>query len=125
MWRSVGFGALDGGAARGVIGGGARVLLGPACQFAEGGGGVDGPVGIAEHFASQEDEVGFAVFDDAVGLGGFGDHADGGGGDVGLSADAGGEGDLVAGGDGDFGVGRVASRRAIDEVDGVFAKEAR
>ena len=85
---------------------------------------MDRPVGVAEHFARHEDEVGLALVDDAVGLGGLGDHADGGGGDGGFVADASREVDLIAGREGNFGVGDVAAGRAVDQVNAVFAQEA-
>ena len=82
------------------------------------------PVGIAEHFAGEEDEIGLAVGDDCVGLLRIGDHADGGGGDGGFGADARGEGNLVAGADGDFCVGNEAAGGDVDEVDAVGAEMA-
>jgi len=89
--------AGDGGAGGGVVGRGAEVLFGPAGGFGEGGCGVERPVGIAEHFAGEEDHVGFALGNDGVGLDGVSDEADGGGGNDGLAADSGGKFDLVAG----------------------------
>ena len=40
---------------------GAFVLFGPACGLVELFAGVDGPVGVAEEFASEEDNVGLTV----------------------------------------------------------------
>jgi hypothetical protein len=84
---------------------------------------VKGPVGIAEELAGEKDEVGFARGDDGVGLGGIGNHADGGGGDAGFATDAGGEGDLEAGADGDFYVGNEAAGGDVDEIDAALAEE--
>ena len=115
-------GARDRGASGGVTGCCAEVLVGPTGGFAEGGGGVDGPVGVAEEFAGEKDEVGLAGGDDGVGLGGVSDQSDGGGGDVGLAADSFSELNLEAGGDGDFGVGDLAAGGAVDEIDAVVAE---
>ena len=83
----------------------------------EGFGGAEGPVGFAEEFAGEQDDVGLAGADDLVGLGGVGDHADGAGGEAGFAADAVGEGDLVAGADGDLLAGVVAAGGDVEEVD--------
>ena len=105
------------------MGRGAEVLGRPAGGLAEGGSGVEGPVGVAEELAGEEDEVGLAGGDDGVSLGRISDEADGGGGDVGFAADAGGEGDLEGGTDGDFGVGDHAARRDINEINAMVAEE--
>ena len=42
-------------------------------------GGAQRPVGIAQEFASQQDEVGLSGGEDVLGLLGCGDHADGSG----------------------------------------------
>ena len=63
--------------------------------------GVHGPVGIAEEFTSQQDQVGLAVANDLIGLGRLRDHAHGTGGNSGFAADAVGEGRLVTGAEGD------------------------
>lgn len=83
-------------------------------------GGVEGEEGVSEGFAGHEDEVGFLVSDDAGGLLGFGDHADGGGHDSRVAFDGIGEGDLEAGGEGDFDVGDDVAGGAVDEVDRFF-----
>ena len=115
--------AGDGCAWGGMVGRSAKILRRPRSRVAKGGGGVNGPVGVAEHFAGQEDEIGVSGGDDVVGLMRIGDHADGGSGDVGFVADLGSKGNLVAWAGGDFGIGNHAARRAIDEVDAVVAEE--
>ena len=97
--------------------GGAGVLDWPWGWLAQNLGGVQGPVGIAEHLASQNDEVGLATADDLVGLGGFGDHADGAGWNTGFVVDGLGVTDLVARADGDLLGGVVAAAGDVDEVD--------
>lgn len=101
---------------------GAEVLDGPGDGFAQSSGSVERPVGVAQHFAGQEDEVGFAGGDDGVGLLRLGDHADGGSGDGGFGANAFGERGLEGGADGDFGVGDQSSGRDVDEVDAMGAE---
>ena len=105
------------------MGRGAEVLGRPAGGLAESGSGVEGPVGVAEELAGEEDEVGLAGGDDGVSLGRISDEADGGGGDVGFAADAGGEGDLEAWADGDFGVGDLAAGGDIDQINAMVAEE--
>jgi hypothetical protein len=97
--------------------GGALVLDGPAGGVVKGVGCAEGPVGFAEEFAGEEDDVGLSGADDLVGLGGVGDHADGSGGEGGFAADAVGEGDLVAGAEGDLLAGVVAAGGDVEEVD--------
>lgn len=70
---------------------------------------MNGPVGVAEEFAGEENEVGLAAGDDGVGLGGVGDETDCGSGDICFAADAFGELRLEAGAYGDFCVGDEAS----------------
>ena len=101
----------------------AFVLLGPHAGLVERLGGVEGPVGVVEELAGEENDIGLAGADDGVGLGGFGDHADGTGGDADFAADAVGEGDLIAGADGDLLAVVVASGRAVDEVDALGFEE--
>ena len=100
----------------------AEVLDGPTGWLAEGGSSMERPVGIAEHFASEEDEIGLSFGDDGVGLMGIGDHADGGCRDGGFGADARGEGYLVAGAEGDGGMGDETAGGAIDQVDATGAE---
>ena len=52
---------------------------------------------MVEELAAEEDEIGIALLDDCVGLGGGGNEAYGGGGYRGFVADSGGKLDLVAG----------------------------
>jgi hypothetical protein len=80
-------------------------------------GGVEGPVGVSEKFAGEENEVGLAGADDLIGLGGRGDHAYGAGGNVRFAADSLGVMDLVAGANGDLLGGMVAAGGDVDEVD--------
>jgi len=76
--------------------------------------GVERPVGIAQHRAGEQDDVGFAFGDSLLGFEGRVDHADGSGGDCCVAADGLGEGNLIAGGDGDFGFGDEAAAGAVD-----------
>jgi len=70
---------------------------------------MDRPVRIAEHFASQENQVGVALSHKGVRLAGISDHAHGRGGNAGFRADPGGKRRLEAGADGNVGVGDLAS----------------
>jgi len=99
-------------------------LHGPAHGFAERFGSVERPVGVAQHLAGEEDDVGLAFGDDFVGLLRFGDEADCGGGDACFFADAFGEGDLEGGAGGNFGMRHKAAGGDIDEIDAVFAEMA-
>src|SRR4051812_40299120 len=63
---------------------GAGVLVGPGEVDAEGFGGVEGPVGVGEEGAGEEDGVGLAFGEDLLGVAGVEDQADGARGDVGL-----------------------------------------
>ena len=84
---------------------------------------MQGPVGIAEHFAGEEDEIGLALGDDGVGLMRVGDHADGSSGSGGFGADARGKGSLETGTDGDLCVRNQAAGGDVDEVDAVGTQE--
>ena len=83
-----------------------------------------GPVGIAEHLAGEEDEIGLALGNDCVGLMRVGDHADGGSGNGGFGADARGKGGLETGTDRDRCVRDEAAGRDVDEIDSAGAKMA-
>ncbi len=107
----------------GSVGGGAGVLDGPGDLLMEFAGGAEGPVGVAEELAGEEDEVGLAGADDLVGLGGLGDHAYGGSGKAGFAADGLGVNDLVAGAGGDLLAGVVAAGGDIYEVDAFCLQE--
>ena len=115
--------AGDGRSGWRVLGSCAKVLDGPTGGVAECGCGVDGPVGVAQEFASEKDEVGLTLFDDGVGLCGVCDEADRGGGDCGFASDSSGKGDLKAGADGNLGVGDLAAGGNVDQVDAVFLEE--
>jgi hypothetical protein len=79
---------------------------------------VVGPVGIAEHFAGEEDHVGVAVADGLFGLLGIGDHPACGGGDAGFFADAPCQGDHESGSPGDLrDVGRDEALADIEEIE--------
>lgn len=106
-----------------MLGRGAEILGRPACSFAKSCGGVHGPIGVAEHFPGQEDEVGLAVGHNVIGLVWIGNHADSGGGDVGLAADPGSEPYLVARAEWDLGVGDLAAGRDIDQIDAMIAEK--
>jgi hypothetical protein len=85
---------------------------------------VEGPVGIVEELAAEEHEIGIALLDKCVGLGGLGDEAYGGGGNVGLAADSGGKLDLVTGAYGNLGIGDQAAGGNIHQIDAMVAEEA-
>ena len=80
------------------------------------------PVGIAEHLSGKEDEIGLAGGNDAVGLNGIGNEADGGRGNVGFAPDSGGKLNLKTGTDGNLRVGDLAAGRNIDQVDATIAE---
>ena len=103
----------------------AQILRGPGGGFAEGGGGVERPVGVAQEFTSDDDEVGLAGADNVRGLSGVSDHADGAGEDAGLGTDGFSEGRLITGAKGNGRAKDIASGRAIDEVDAAVAEESR
>ena len=104
--------------------GGAEILRGPRGGFAESGGGVERPVGVAQEFTSDDNEVGLAGADDVRGLSGVGDHADGAGEDAGLGADGFREGRLIAGAEGNGRAEDIAAGGAVDEVDTAVAEES-
>src|SRR5690606_30822454 len=99
------------------------VLHRPLDLDAEAMRGLEGPAGVAEQFAAEEDEIGLSRAHDGIRLLRLGDEADGGGVDLRLTADPLGEGDLVARADGDLGIGNEAATRAVDDVDAVLAEE--
>ena len=101
---------------------GAHILHRPRCGFAECDGGVERPIGIAQHLAGEEDEVGITVGDEVVGLVWLGDHANGGCRNGGFGADAGSKRGLKSGADGDFGIRYKAAGRDVDEVHAVGAQ---
>ena len=114
---------VDRRAGRGFGRSSAQILHGPGGGFAEGGGGVERPVGVAQKFTSDDDEVGLAGADDVRGLSGVGDHADGAGEDAGLGTDGFSEGRLIAGAKGNGRAEDVAAGGAVDEVDAAVAEE--
>ena len=87
--------------------------------------GVKGPVGIAQHLARQQHEVGLIVADDLVGLGRPGDHADRSGGDIRFAANSLSERRLVPRPDRDLRLLDIAARRAIDHIDAKSEQLAR
>lgn len=108
----------------GRIAGGAEVLDRPGDLLVENLCSVEGPVGVAEEFAGEKDNVSLTVADDLVGLLGRGDHADRAGDDRGFAADGFGVGNLIAGADGDL-LGRmVAAGGDVDEVYPFFFEES-
>ena len=76
--------------------------------------GVERPVGIAQHLASQQHDVGVSLAN-LLRLFGVGDHADRGGGDPRLAPDSGRERNLIAGAERNFAASDIAARGAIDE----------
>src|SRR2546422_5893589 len=75
------------------------------------------PVRITQELARDEDRICAAGRDDLLGLSGRRDHPDRAGHYVCLSPESPGERRLVPGTDRNAGAGRVATRRAVDEVD--------
>ncbi len=109
-------GDFDGLAGRGAVRGGAEILDWPADWEAQVAGYCQGPIGLTQEFARQDDHVGFALVEDGVGLVGVGDHADCSCEDAGALADLVGERDLVAGGDRNFCVGDHAARGTVNQI---------
>jgi hypothetical protein len=79
---------------------------------------------VVEELAAEEDEIGIALLDDCVGLGGGGNEAYGGGGYRGFVADSGGKLDLVTGADGNLGIGDEAAGGDVDQIYALVAEEA-
>lgn len=75
------------------------------------------PIGIAQEFAGEQHQVGFAGTDDFVRLFGFSDHSDCAGEDFGFALDAFRERDLVAGADLHFGIRNHGAGGTIDQID--------
>ena len=92
-------------------------MLGPGWGDAERDGGIDGPIGVTEHFAGNEDHIGAFAGDDGFGLVGVGDHSDGPGWNLRAAFNAFGEVDLVAGAGGDISFCGGAAATAIDEIE--------
>ena len=70
------------GAGGSAVGRGAQVPHGPRGRGPQFAGRVQGPVGVAQHFAGEKGDVGLAVADAVVGLDGIGDQADRAGEDI-------------------------------------------
>ena len=96
---------------------GTFVLSRPCDLLFEDIGGTQRPIGIAEEFASQQNNVGLSGRDDVLGLLGRGDHANGSCEDSRLAADALGKGSLIAGAERNRCFGNDASRGRVDEID--------
>jgi len=96
---------------------GSFVLFWPGNVYAKLGGSVEGPIGIAEKLAGEENHVGFIFGENLFGLSGIGDEAYRAGWDVGISPDGVSEWDLVAGILRDAGAGGSAAAGAVDEVN--------
>ena len=93
------------------------VLVWPHGVNVERFSGFVGPVGGAEEFAADEDQIGAVAGDDGFGLVGVGDAANGSGGNVCSVFDGFGEVDLVAGTDGDVGIGGGAATADVNEIE--------
>ncbi len=117
------FRAKDRSTSEGVGRSGAQILWRPTGELTESGGGMEGPVGVAQQLAAEQHEVGFSFSHDCVGLNGFGNHAHGCGGNASLAADSGGKVDLESGADGDLGVRNLSTRGNVNEIDAVLAQE--
>ena len=83
------------------------------------------PIGIAERFAAEKDEISLALSNNGIGLDGVSDEADGGSGNGGLATDSGGKLDLVSGSGGNLGVGNLAAGGDIDQIGAMLAEELR
>src|SRR5207302_5610423 len=89
----------------------AKILRGPRYRPAQLRGGMQRPVRIAQHLASEQHDVGLPAADDLIGLMCFRDHADGAGQDAGIAANPFCERHLISGSDGNLRIGDVAARR--------------
>jgi len=83
---------------------GAQILDWPARLLSKCDSSVKRPIGVPEHFASEKDHVSLTGGDNFVGLPGVGNHADGGGRDIGFGANASRERHLKARAKGDAGI---------------------
>lgn len=83
----------------------------------EGYGGIVCPVGVAEHFSSDEDHVCATCGDNGFGLMRVGYSADGSGWDLRLAFNGFSKVDLVARADGDLCSGSCATATTIDEIE--------
>ena len=81
-----------------------------------------GPVGIAEHFAGEQDQVGVPFGDRGLGLLRLGDHPADGGRNLGLAANSAGHGNQESGSPGDVrDVGRDEVVAHVEQIEsGVF-----
>ena len=95
----------------------AQILPRPRRDLPEFLRGVQRPVGVAQHLAREQHDIGLIVADDLVGLSRRGDHADRGGGDIRLTPNPLGERRLISGSDRDLRLLDIAARRAIDHID--------
>ena len=96
---------------------GARVLPGDGGGRAEGRGGVQRPVWVAQKLARQQHHIRLRGVNDGVGLMRLGDHPHRSRKDAGFAPDALGEGRLVCRANLDLGMRHDSSGRAIDQVD--------
>src|SRR5579872_3842921 len=114
----------DGGTRLRVSRRSAKILNGPTLRRAKSDGGMQRPVGIAEHFAREEDHVGSTFGDDGVGLMRIGDHADGRSWNGSFGPDTRREGNLEGRSDRDLGMGDETSGGDVDEIDAARAEKA-
>ncbi len=84
---------------------------------------MQGPIGVAKQFSSEQYDLSLAALNDLLGLMGIGDHANGAGGDGALLPDALGERNLVAGADCNFSSVRKAARGDVDQIDTMGAQQ--
>jgi len=103
--------------------GSASVLNRPWGGLAQNVCSVKGPVGIAEHLAGQQDQVGLAGADYLVCLRGFGDHTDGTSRNGGFVMNGFGVVDLIAGAEGNLLGWVVATGGDVDEIDACLLYE--
>ena len=102
---------------------GAQILLRPTGRLSENSRGMERPVGVAEQFSAEENEIGLALSNDGIGLDGVSNQANGSSGNGCLATDSGGKLDLESGARGDLGVGNLAAGGNVDQIDAVLAKE--
>src|SRR3984957_130874 len=87
--------------------------------------GMQRPIGVAQHFAGEQHDIGLLVADDLIGLSRRGDHADRRGGDIGFAANPPGERRLISGSHWNLRLLDIAARRAIDQIDPQGEQKAR
>lgn len=83
------------------------------------------PVRIAQQFAPEKNEIGLALGNDGIGLGGVSNQTNGCGGNGCFATDSGRKLNLKSRSGGDLGVGNLTAGRNIDKIDTALAHELR